>query len=114
MITLIAPLILTSTLFAQTPSSWTQPFPPHKVAGNVYFVGSQGLASYLITSPQGHILINSSLEVSVPQIKQSIETLGFRYKDVKILLISHAHWDHCAGSALISEGSESVSRPRWL
>ena len=103
MITLIAALILTSTLFAQTPSSWTQPFPPHKVAGNVYFVGSQGLASYLITSPQGHILINSSLEVSVPQIKQSIETLGFRYKDVKILLISHAHWDHCAGSALIKE-----------
>lgn len=103
MITLIAALILTSTLLAQTPSSWTQPFPPHKVAGNVYFVGSQGLASYLITSPQGHILINSSLEVSVPQIKQSIETLGFRYKDVKILLISHAHWDHCAGSALIKE-----------
>ena len=103
MITLIAALILTSTLCAQTPSSWTQPFPPHKVAGNVYFVGSQGLASYLITSPQGHILINSSLEVSVPQIKQSIETLGFRYKDVKILLISHAHWDHCAGSALIKE-----------
>ncbi len=80
MITLIAALILTSSLFAQTPSSWTQPFPPHRVAENVYFVGSEGLASYLITSPQGHILINSSLEVSVPQIKQSIETLGFRYK----------------------------------
>lgn len=103
MITLIAPLILTSSFFLQAPASWTQAFPPHRVAGNVYFVGSQSLASYLITSPQGHILINSNLEVSVPQIKQSIETLGFRYKDVKILLISHAHWDHCTGSALIKE-----------
>ncbi len=103
MIAFITPLLLTTALFAQNPPAWTEPFPPHKVVGNVYFVGSQGLASYLITSPEGHILINSSLEASVPQIKESIEKLGFRYNDVKVLLISHAHWDHCAGSWLIKE-----------
>ena len=95
-------LTLTAGLFAQTPD-WTEPFPPHKVAGNVYYVGSRGLSSYLITTPQGHILINSSLEQSVPLIQASIEKLGFRFSDVKILLISHAHWDHCAGSAKIKQ-----------
>ncbi|HEX4488022.1 MAG TPA: subclass B3 metallo-beta-lactamase [Terriglobales bacterium] len=100
-------LIATAALFcvhaaAQT-SDWTGPFPPHRIAGNLYYVGSQGLASYLITTPKGHILINSSLETSVPLIRQSIEKLGFKFSDVKILLISHAHWDHCAGSALLKE-----------
>lgn len=97
----LTPVLLAHALFAQ--SNWTEPFPPHKVVGNVYYVGSAGLASYLITSPDGHILINSSLESSVPQIQASIEKLGFRFQDVKILLISHAHWDHCAGSRLIKE-----------
>jgi metallo-beta-lactamase class B len=66
-------------------------------------VGSQGLASYLITTPQGNILINSNLEKSVPMIRESVEKLGFHFKDTKILLISHAHWDHCAGSAAVKE-----------
>lgn len=83
--------------------SWTEPFPAHRVAGNLYYVGSKGLASYLITTPEGHILINSSLEASVPLIRASVEKLGFKFSDVKILLISHAHWDHCAGSAKIKE-----------
>ena len=69
--------------------------------GNVYYVGSKDLASFLITTPQGHILINSNLESSPPQIEQSVERLGFRFSDVKILLISHAHFDHAAGSARI-------------
>jgi metallo-beta-lactamase class B len=90
-------------LLAQDNPSWTAPFPPHRVAGNIYYVGSQGLASFLITSPAGHILINSNLESSVPQIRSSVEKLGFSFNDVKILLISHAHWDHCAGSALIKK-----------
>jgi metallo-beta-lactamase class B len=76
-----------------------EPFPPHKIAGNLYYVGSKDLASYLITTPEGHILINSSFEESVPLIRASIEQLGFKFTDVKILLISHAHSDHCAGSA---------------
>jgi len=77
------------------------PFPAHKVVGNVYFVGSKGQASYLITTPQGNILINSGMVESPPMIKASIEKLGFKYADTKILLISHAHFDHDAGSARI-------------
>jgi metallo-beta-lactamase class B len=69
----------------------------------LYYVGSKGLANYLITTPQGNILINSDLEANVPMIEASIEKLGFHFKDTKILLISHAHWDHAAGSAMIKE-----------
>jgi metallo-beta-lactamase class B len=93
----------TITATAQNTAEWTEPFPPHKVAGNLYYVGSKGLASYLITTPEGHILINSSLEESVPLIKASVEKLGFKFTDIKILLISHAHSDHCAGSAEIKK-----------
>ena len=82
-------------------SSWTTPFPPYRIAGNLYYVGSKDLASYLIVTPQGDILINSSLQSSVPLIRKSVEQLGFKFSDVKILLISHAHWDHAAGSAEI-------------
>jgi metallo-beta-lactamase class B len=82
-------------------NAYLVPFPAHKVAGNVYFVGSKGQASYLITTPQGNILINSGLVESPPMIKESIEKLGFKYADTKILLISHAHFDHDAGSARI-------------
>src|SRR6202161_330557 len=86
---------------AGVPPDWINPFLAHRVMGNIYYVGSEGLASYLITTPQGNILINSSLEQSVPLIQASIEKLGFKFSDTKILLISHAHWDHCAGSAKI-------------
>ena len=97
-------LLATScALLAAKDPSWTEPFPPFKVTGNVYYVGSKGLASYLITTPKGDILINSNLVSSVPQIEDSIHQLGFKFEDVKILLISHAHWDHCAGSALIKQ-----------
>jgi len=82
-------------------NDWTEPFPPFKVAGNLYYVGSKGLASYLVTTPEGHILINSNLVESVPQIQASVEKLGFKFTDIKILLISHAHWDHNAGSDAI-------------
>lgn len=84
-------------------NNWGEPFPAHKIAGNLYYVGTAGLASYLVVTPQGNILINSSLETSVPMIKASIEKLGFSYADTKILLTSHAHWDHNAGSAAIKE-----------
>ncbi len=100
---LIIVLLFAGGLFAQETPDWTQPFPPHHIIGNIYYVGSQGLASYLITTPQGHILINSSLAKSVPLIRESVEKLGFRFSDIKILLISHAHWDHCAGSAAVKE-----------
>lgn len=84
----------------QTPA-WTRPFTPFHIAGNLYYVGSEDLAAYLITTPKGLILINSNLESSVPQIRESIENLGFKFSDVKILLINHGHFDHCAGSAAV-------------
>jgi metallo-beta-lactamase class B len=78
-------------------------FPAHRVVGNVYYVGSQALATYLITTPDGHILINSGFEETVPLIRASVESLGFKMRDVKILLASHAHSDHVAGHALLKE-----------
>lgn len=80
---------------------WTRPHAPFRIAGNLYYVGSEDLASYLVVTPKGMILINSNLESSVPQIRKSVEALGFHFSDIKILLISHAHFDHCAGSAAI-------------
>ena len=91
------------TASSQNSPSLTEPFPPFRIAGNLYYVGSRGLANYLIATPQGHILINSDLEANVPLIRASIEQLGFKFSDVKILLISHAHWDHDAGSAKVKE-----------
>jgi metallo-beta-lactamase class B len=80
---------------------WTTPLPPFQIAQNLYYVGSRDLASFLITTPQGNILLNSNLVTSPPQIRAAIEKLGFHYRDTKILLVSHAHYDHCAGSAQI-------------
>src|SRR3979409_2491835 len=101
--TLLAAMTFTGAGCAQNSPDWTEPFPPFRIAGNLYYVGSRGLASYLITTPRGHILINSSLEANVPLIRTSVEKLGFKFSDVKILLISHAHWDHDAGSAMIKQ-----------
>ena len=98
---LAAAFSVAGSLRAQIPADWTEPFPTFRIAGNLYYVGSKGLASYLITTPQGHILINSDLESSVPLIRASVEGLGFKFSDIKILLISHAHWDHDGGSAAI-------------
>ena len=75
------------------------PFPAHKVIGNVYYVGSKNLAIYLVATPAGHFIINSGFEETVPLIRTSVESLGFRLSDVKFLLASHAHSDHVAGHA---------------
>jgi metallo-beta-lactamase class B len=88
-------------LVAQDHSAQLTPFPSFRIAGNLYYVGSQDLGSYLVSTPRGLILINSSYEASVPLIRASIESLGFRFRDIRILLISHAHDDHCAGSEQI-------------
>ncbi len=78
-------------------------FPPHKIIGNVYYVGTRSLGSFLLTTPQGHILINSDYERTVPVIKSSVEKLGFKFTDIKILLGSHAHGDHMEGDPLAVE-----------
>jgi metallo-beta-lactamase class B len=98
---LLLTLIAAGTLSAQ--SDWDEPFPPHRIADNLYYVGSKGLATYLITTGKGHILINSSFERTVPIIRGNVEKLGFKFSDIKILLASHAHSDHVEGHALIKE-----------
>jgi metallo-beta-lactamase class B len=98
---LLLTLVFVCSAFAQNNPEWTTNHVPFRVIGNVYYVGSKDLASYLITTPQGLILINSNLPSSVPLIRKNVEALGFHFKDVKILLISHGHWDHAAGSAAI-------------
>ena len=92
---------LSTALLAAPDPDWTTVVPPYRIAGNLYYVGSRDLASFLIATPEGHILINSNLVTSPPQIRAGVEKLGFHWRDVKILLISHAHYDHCAGSAQI-------------
>ena len=78
-------------------------FPPHKIVGNIHYVGTETLASFLITTPQGHILVNSMYERTVPVIRQSVEQLGFKFTDIKIVLGSHAHADHMEGDALVKQ-----------
>ena len=89
---------------AQTAGSeFLVPFPAHRVIANIYFVGSKSLGIYLITTPQGHILVNVGLAESVSGIQESVAKLGFKFSDIKILLISHAHFDHDAGAARIKQ-----------
>jgi len=78
-------------------------FTPHKIFGNLYYVGTRSLASFLITTPQGHILVNSDYERNVPTVRHSVEELGFKYTDIRILLGSHAHADHMEGDALVKQ-----------
>jgi metallo-beta-lactamase class B len=96
-------LALVVAVAAVGQADWFDPFPAHCVVGNVYYVGSKDLASYLITTSEGHILINSGFERTVPLIQKSVESLGFKMTDVKILLASHAHSDHVAGHALLQQ-----------
>jgi metallo-beta-lactamase class B len=85
------------------PDDQTAQFPPHKVIGNIYYVGTRSLSAYLVVTPQGNILINSTYERNVPTIQKSIEQLGFKFADTKILLGSHAHGDHQEGDALVKQ-----------
>ena len=108
-----------ASLAAQSPMVWTAQdlfrrnvgtreqqdtqFPPHKIAGNLYYVGTEALGSFLVSTPDGLILINSDYERTVPVIRSSVEKLGFRFADLKILLGSHAHADHMEGDALVKD-----------
>ncbi len=87
---------------AQINPEWTTPLPAFQIADNLYYVGSQELAAYLVTTPAGNILINANLETSSPQIRASVEKLGFQWAETKILLNSQAHFDHMAGAGRIS------------
>jgi metallo-beta-lactamase class B len=85
------------------PDDQTTAFPPHKIIGNIYYVGTRSLAAFLIVTPQGNILVNSTYERNVPTIQKSVEQLGFKFSDIKILLGSHAHGDHQEGDALVKQ-----------
>jgi metallo-beta-lactamase class B len=82
---------------------WVKPYPPFRIAGNLYYVGTYDLGCYLITTPRGHILVNTGLESSVPKIRAAVEKLGFKFTDIKILLATHAHFDHVGGMADIKK-----------
>ena len=94
--------LLTAPLWAQR-DGWARPFPGHRVVGNLYAVGTYDLGVFLVTSEDGHILINTGLETSVGLIRANIESLGFRMEDIRILLTQQAHWDHTAALAEIKE-----------
>src|SRR6187549_4245184 len=92
-----------SFVLAQTVEDRTQDrvaFPSHKVIANVYSVGTGTLNSYLITTPQGHILINTNFEETVPLLQAAVEKVGFKMTDIKIILGSHAHADHMQADAV--------------
>lgn len=86
-----------------TPEDQSTAFPPHKIVGNVYYAGTKTLSAFLIVTPQGNILIDSTYERNVRTIQKSIEQLGFKFSDIRILLGNHAHGDHMEGDALVKE-----------
>lgn len=84
-----------------TKEDYVKPFPPLRIVGNLYYVGTYDLGVYLITTSAGNILINTGINDSVPAIRSNIEKLGFKFSDIKLLLATHGHWDHVAGMAEI-------------
>ena len=83
--------------------AWNRDYPPFRVIGNIHYIGSKEIAQFLITTPEGHILLDSGFESSVPRLRANVESLGFRFADVKYLLTSHAHIDHVQGHALVRQ-----------
>jgi len=86
-------------------TEWNQPVAPFNIHGNTYYVGTAGLSAVLVTSPQGHVLLDGALPQSAPLIRKNIEALGFRMRDVKLILNSHAHFDHAGGIAALQQAS---------
>jgi metallo-beta-lactamase class B len=104
-LSLIALFIVSFAALSQStaPAGWNDPFPPHKIMDNFYYVGTKELASFLISTPAGLILMNSDYEASVPVIRKNVEDLGFKFTDIKILIAGHAHPDHVEGDALVKQ-----------
>ena len=96
---LLSAAIATAQPDDATRQAWNRPVKPFRVVGNIYYVGAEGVASYLITTPQGHILMDSGFAETVPRIQDSVNQLGFKLEDVKVLINSHAHYDHAGGFA---------------
>jgi metallo-beta-lactamase class B len=94
--------------------TWNRDFPPHRVIGNIYYVGSKDIAQFLITTPAGHILLDGGFEASVPRLREEVASLGFRFEDIRYLITSHAHIDHVQGVALVraQTGAKVVASAR--
>jgi metallo-beta-lactamase class B len=103
----VATLLVAATVVrpgqTQGQTDWNAPFPPHKVIDNIYFIGTDQLGSFLVTTAAGHILVNSDFESTVPFLRKNVEALGFRFTDIRIILGSHAHGDHMEGDAMLKE-----------
>ena len=99
MIAALIALVLIGAADPSDPPAWTRPIAPFHIAGNVYYVGTEGLAAYLVTTPKGAILLDGTLEDNVRSIETNIKALGVKLSDVKVLLNSHAHFDHAGGLA---------------
>lgn len=95
----LLPLLLLTA--ASDPPEWTEPAAPFRITENIYYVGTKGLAAYLIATPKGAILLDGTMEENVPAIEANIKALGFKLGDVKVLLNSHAHFDHAGGLAAL-------------
>jgi len=100
---LISALLVCGMASAQGNSTWRNPYPAHRIAGNLYYVGTEDLACYLIATPAGHILINTGLEDSTPLLRTSLQQVGLKLEDVKILLTMQAHFDHVAAMAEVKK-----------
>jgi metallo-beta-lactamase class B len=92
-----------NAMIRKTWEAWNAPFKPFRIIGNVYYVGAVGVSSFLITTTNGYILLDTGFETTVPRIRDSVGALGFRIEDIKIILSSHAHLDHVGGHALMKE-----------
>jgi metallo-beta-lactamase class B len=113
LLTMLIALLATLPLIAQyarADASWTRPMAPFRIADNLYYVGTEGIASYLIVTPAGDFLLDTGVPESVPLVEASIRKLGFQVKDVRILLLSHAHSDHAGGLA----GMKAATHARLL
>ncbi len=91
----------TVTVQLKPQEHYVRPFPPFRIVGNLYYVGTYDLAVYLITTPQGHMLVNTGINDSAPAIKANVEEMGFKFADIKLLLATHGHWDHVGAFAEI-------------
>jgi metallo-beta-lactamase class B len=99
-------VLTTDDLFRRNVGTTEQqgkPFPPHKIIGNLFYIGTESLSSFLVTTPAGHILIDTTYERNNAGLQDSVKKLGFKWTDIKIVLGSHAHGDHQEGDALVKE-----------
>jgi metallo-beta-lactamase class B len=106
-LTLTAALFIATVASGQDTASWKRPYPAHTIAGNLHYVGTEELACFLVTTPQGHILINTGLAGSAPMIGESVRKLGFRLEDIRILLTMQAHFDHTGAMSTIQKISKA-------